>query len=160
MVGGCAGFAKNATRGVTSRTDNIKEITWVTPNMSTALGTGYYLYYSIKKGQKMPLRAYFESMSQDWVFPEQILVKADDQLFTIDARKYKRETDVRSFGSASSVYVFESYDIPIGIDYPDIAKAMCAAKVIQVRMDGRYARDINGDIFTDTVHEICALYNK
>jgi hypothetical protein len=171
LMPGCAAmliageYKSSSTAMIVRNTDEITGVTFAKPELGERPGAGYYLYYATKDGKKVPPRAVFEVWEDDWLNAHTVIVKADEQMFTIriPASEWKRNVIAGRFVADVSIppYCAERADVPLGAERPEVLHAMCSAKRITVRFvgdDSFRTLDSKNPVFLNAVKRVCFDY--
>ena len=114
--------------------DDMTEWTWYRDPVAAKQVLGKYVrfYFGQKRGGTSigPLRLKVQYEGSDWVFAKRLTIKVDETLMDLrsDYSEWKHEN--------SGGTVWESLDIPISYEHPEIAKALANAKAIKIRFNG------------------------
>lgn len=115
-------------------TDDMEGWTWYRDRAASRQILGKYVrfYFGKKKDAESsgPLRLKVQYEGTDWIFARRIIIKADDTVIDMatDHSAWAREN--------SGGKVWETLDVPINREHPEIAKALGTAKAIKIRFDG------------------------
>lgn len=115
-------------------TDEIRGITWVKHRNTPVLGTYVSLYFGTKDGSAAtyPLRFKIQYQSDDWLFINSIIVKADDKTYTFKNLDFERDH------SSGSIWEWTDFQLE---DHKMFKQWMSAKKVV-FRFEGRtYYKD-------------------
>lgn len=121
--------------------DDMKEITWhrvaafaceddACPGAYNK--SSLQFYFGSLKGRRLPLRLVARLEASAWVFATTIIVKADGKLHKVAVPHTKWERDTRA-GDGIVEYV----DLALAEVNPALVTALCSAKDVKVRFDGK-----------------------
>jgi hypothetical protein len=115
-------------------TDEIKNITWISHKQAPVLQTYISTYFGSQNQRvgSYPLRLKMQYYSEDWLFVNSVVIKADDDVYEMGDLDFERDN--------SSGSIWEWVDIPIK-DFKMLNRVMTAKRVV-IRFNGRqYYKD-------------------
>jgi hypothetical protein len=124
-------------RAVSSRTDNIKNVTWFHANGSERWNQfGIYAYVGQQGdvGSRW-MRLRMATRTDNWIFWEQIIFNVDGTPISIPVSRWDKDTDV-GYGS-----VREWLDMPVDSDLRSTLRRIADGSDVKVRFAGKYKRD-------------------
>ena len=128
-----------AMSNLEKRIDRVEDITWYmpknTPKSHTYEGTCFYVYIGVKDGHAWK-RLAVRYDSDEWIFFDKILVKADGLLYDIPFNKYRdKKSDSGGGGVTEWVDIEVTPSLESALDY------IADAKSAVVRLQGKYTKD-------------------
>jgi len=157
----CAYVKANAKAGIAKVDTPTGEL--VRPTLATEPGSGYYLTFTTLNGQKSPLHAVFEAWNPSQIFPDRVIVRANDQVIEIPipAKDWQYRA-VAGYGDAAidiPPLWNERTDTALGETHPEAVKAMCSASELSVEIVGLQGKTtINKPVFLEDVKLVCEAY--
>lgn len=121
--------------------DDVQDITIYT-HLDTAefvnVKSEMFCYFA-SKNDKLSLHLQIQYVSEDWLFIERFIVKADDQNFTLTANQVDRDNGVKSDGE---IGIWEWHDRVVGPNERKVLDAIIKADKVTLRCEGRqYKKD-------------------
>ena len=123
---------KAALAKLRSRYDSFQDVTWYqsfsSPNYRNT--NGFYLYFGMSDGEKLPLRLVVQYYDDDWLFIQRARVNVDGRVYELSASEWKRDNNSN---------IWEWSDERLG-DREMIEKIIRSRSAV-IRFDGRQYYD-------------------
>jgi hypothetical protein len=130
-----AALAK-ATGNLKTSYDKMAGVTWYKAKSAKVLGNYLQVYFGrFDKGTVGPLRLDAQYYGDEWVFFDELIVKADDAVFNFPKLRPQQDN---SGGS-----VWETIDTPVTSEMVRMLRAVIAAKDVSIRFDGKHVKDFD-----------------
>lgn len=129
----------SATKNLSKDVDEVSGITFYQHKTSTKyINTNdFYTYIAISEGSDPWLRLKIQYAADDWLFIESVIVKVDDETFTLTEKEYGEFKTDHSAGK-----IWEWLDREVNGSELEMLKAIADAKKVIVRYNGRdYYKD-------------------
>lgn len=112
--------------------DSFQDITWYqSPSSPRYRDTnGFYLYFGVSDGDKLPLRLVFQYYSSDWLFIDSAKINVDGEIYEIVGQTWERDNDSD---------IWEWTDEPL--DDRAMIEAIIKSKSAVIRYEGRQYYD-------------------
>lgn len=129
----------NATKNLTKDVDEVTGITFYQHKTSVKYlnQNDFYAYIAVADDSDPWLRLKIQYAADDWLFVQSVVVKADDETFTISEKEYGEFKTDHSGGR-----IWEWLDRKVNGSELEMLKAISKAKKVIVRFNGRdYYKD-------------------
>lgn len=122
-----------ALKKLRSKYDDISGVTWYHDKTTpTTVFNGMYAYIGVKEGDVPWVRLVFQYTADDYLSVQKFIIKADDQIFTVDEAEYGEIKTDHSGGT-----VWEWLDRIATPEDHKIIKAVAESKTTKIRYLGR-----------------------
>ncbi len=163
-LAGCTSFPyvkATAKSGLTKTDTPAGEL--VRPALAAEPGSGYYLYFTSLNGQKAPLHAVFQAWNTSQIFPNRVIIRANDQ--TLELSIPAQEWQIREIAAYGDAAISippewnERTDLAIAETHPEAVRAMCSATTLIVEIVGLQGKTtINKPVFLQDVKLVCEAH--
>ncbi len=115
--------------------DDMKGLAWHRDKAAKQWVLGKYLklYFGINESKGapslMPLRMQLQYEGEDWIFARTLLIKVGGKVYNLMPENWNHEN--------SGGTVWESCDVPLSMEDPELLAAIASADEVKVRFEGR-----------------------
>jgi tetratricopeptide (TPR) repeat protein len=127
---------------LTKKYDSFSDITWYRDKSSPVYTNrnGFFLYFGVSNGSKLPLRLRVQYFDDDWLFVDSARLNIDGRVVSIDASNWERDNDHN---------IWEWFDEPLDeVLSESLIQEIIKSKISVIRFDGTQyydTRSISGE---------------